>query len=222
MFTSKKFCYIFGSAEAVLPSEAINGVTRNPENLYIAADRGFVSMKALGLSPDVILGDFDSCPLTDEMRSCGAEIIRHPVEKDDTDLMLAIKLGLYRGYTEFIIVGCLGGERFDHSIATVQSLAYVADAGGIAYAYGKGENGSLICATVIKNGLIELKARDSGYVSVFALTDKAEGVSITGLRYELTGASLTSSFPLGVSNAFVGKNATVTVENGTILIIYNQ
>jgi len=47
-------------------------------------------------------------------------------------------------------------------------------------------------------------------------------VSITGLRYELTGASLTSSFPLGVSNAFVGKNATVTVENGAILIIYNQ
>ena len=143
---TKKICYIFGSSEAVLPPF---GVTRNGENLYIAADRGYLTAKVLGITPSVILGDFDSYPLTDEMRESGAEIIRHPVEKDDTDLMLAIKLALGRGYTDIEIIGCLGGERFDHSIATLQSLAYVAENGGIAYAYGRGEDGRVTAATVI-------------------------------------------------------------------------
>ena len=217
-----KKCYIFGSAEAVLPLKYTNGVTRNPQNLYIAADRGFVSMRAMGLTPDIISGDFDSSPLTDEMRSSGAEIIRHPVEKDDTDLMLAIKLGFERGYTDFVIVGCLGGERFDHSIATLQSLAYIAEQGGSAVAYGEGEDGCCLTVTAVKNGEIELEAQKRGTVSVFALSEKAEGVSITGLKYELTDATLISDFPLGVSNSFVGKKASVGVKNGTLLVIYNQ
>ena len=213
-----KKCYIFGSAEAIIPFD----LTPNPENLYIAADRGFVSMTALGLAPDIISGDFDSYPLTDEMVKSGAQIIRHPIEKDDTDLMLAIKLGFDRGCTDFVIIGCLGGERFDHSIATVQSLAYIVERGGSAVAYGKGEDGGCLTLTAIKNGQLGLSAQKNGTVSVFALSEKAEGVSITGLKYELTGASLSSSFPLGVSNSFVGNTAKISVKNGTLLVIYNQ
>ena len=216
---NQKICYIFGSSEAVLPPF---GVTRNAENLYIAADRGYLTAKALGIIPSVILGDFDSYPLTDEMRESGAKIIRHPVEKDDTDLMLAIKLALGRGYTDIEIIGCLGGERFDHSIATLQSLAYVAENGGTAYAYGRGEDGRVTAATVIngKNDL-RLKARANGNVSVFAMTEKAEGVTVKGLKYEVTGAIMSAFFPLGVSNSFVGTDAVISVENGSLLIIYD-
>ena len=215
---NKRICYIFGSAEAALPPL---GVTRNRESLYIAADRGFVSATDIGITPDVILGDFDSFPLTEEMKNSGAEIIRHPVEKDDTDLMLALKLGLERGYREFNIIGCLGGERFDHSIATVQSLAYATEQGAAAFAYGYGEKKAVSCATVIRNGSLTLSARSAGNVSVFSLSEISEGVSVTGLKYEVTGAVLRSCFPLGVSNSFVGKGARISVENGTLLIIYD-
>jgi thiamine pyrophosphokinase len=217
--TNAKKCFVFGSAEAVIPS---NGVPRNGENLYIAADRGYFSAKALGITPDVILGDFDSAPLTEEMQTCGAEIIRHPVEKDDTDLMLAIKTALERGFNDIHVIGCLGGERFDHSIATVQSLAYAAHNGARAYAYGKGEGGAVSVCTVIKDGFLKLSARKSGNVSILSMTESSEGVTVKGLKYSLTGAILSSFFPLGVSNSFVGQDALIEVENGTLLVIYDE
>lgn len=212
-----KKCYVFGSAEAVYPKEA---VVPDKGSLYIAADGGYSSMKAASIVPSVILGDFDSCELTDEMKKLGAEIIVHPIEKDDTDLMLAIKLGFERGYTDFVIVGCLGGARFDHSIATLQALGYVVNNGGSAVAYGKGEDGAVMCAQAIKDGSITLPSRENGHVSVFSLSERSEGVSINGLKYSVAGAILTPFFPLGVSNSFVGREASISVDKGTLIVIY--
>ena len=211
-----KKCYVFGSAEAVYPK---NTVFDN-DSLYIAADGGYSSMRMASIVPDVILGDFDSCALTDEMKGLGAEIIVHPIEKDDTDLMLAIKLGFERGCTDFIIVGCLGGARFDHSIATLQALGYVVNNGGKAIAYGVGEDGEVMCAQAVKDGSLTLPSREKGHVSVFSLSEKAEGVCIDGLKYSVAGAILTPFFPLGVSNSFIGREATVSVEKGTLIVIY--
>ena len=216
MSLEENICYIFGSCEPAIS----NAPEKSNGSLFIAADNGFNRMKAIHLSPDVIIGDFDSAPLTDEMKVSEAQIIRHPTEKDDTDLMLAIKLGFSRGFKDFRIYGCIGGERFDHSVATLQSLSYVAQNGGRATAYGKGGN-KRYALTVIKNSSLKLKKTDSGYVSVFSLCEKSEGVSISGLKYSLSDATLTSAFPLGASNGFCGSEAEISVENGVLLVIYD-
>lgn len=109
--------------------------------LVIAADGGLRHTQALGLHPDVVLGDFDSLGYTPQ----GANVF--PVEKDDTDSMLAVRLGLKEGCTEFLLYGSLDGPRLDHTVANFQTLQYLADHGAIGYLVG---NTTLV--TVVKNG----------------------------------------------------------------------
>lgn len=216
MSSEENICYIFGSCEPAI----LNAPEKRSGSLFIAADNGFNRMRAISLSPDVIIGDFDSAPLTEGIKDSGAEIIKHPTEKDDTDLMLAIKLGFSRGFKDFRIYGCIGGQRFDHSVATLQSLSYVAQNGGRAIAYGESKS-NRYALTVINNSSLKLGKADSGYVSVFSLCEKSEGVSINGLKYSLSDATLTSAFPLGASNGFCGSEAEISVKNGSLLVIYD-
>jgi thiamine pyrophosphokinase len=77
-------------------------------------------------------------------------------------------------------------------------------------------------ATVVKNGSISFSAGCEGTVSVFCLGADAQGVTLKGLYYPLEKGKLTSGFPLGVSNHFTGKPASITVENGSLLIIWDR
>ena len=87
-------CYVFGGGERTDCT-----ITFEKEDLVIAADAGFDYLNDLGLRADVVLGDFDSVISYD----LPSDSLRYPKEKDDTDMMLALKLGLERGYTEFRI-----------------------------------------------------------------------------------------------------------------------
>ena len=106
-----KICYIFGAGEQSSCDIRLSG-----SDLVIAADGGFDYLKKLGLRADIVLGDFDS--LSDS-QNLPEDFIRYPKEKDDTDMMIAIKEGLARGYRTFRIYGGLGG-RLDHTIANLQ------------------------------------------------------------------------------------------------------
>lgn len=208
-------CRIFGSAP-------INGVTPKPQNndLIIAADGGYDSILRLGIAPDIVLGDFDSLVGGYPTGGFGGkiEVIRHPIEKDDTDTGLAVKVGFERGYKSFELYGCLGGERFDHSIATLQTLAFITENGGEGVAIDGDTS-----VTVIKNGQKAFDPESEGDFSVFAFGGECIGVTIENAKYPLENARLSPSFPLGVSNSFVkGKNARVSVENGTLLIIWKR
>lgn len=182
-----------------------------PQNaLLIAADGGLAHLERRGLTPDLIVGDFDSLGRVPE----GDNIIRHPVEKDDTDTMLAIKTGLSRGSRDFVLYGCLGG-RLDHTCANLQSLSYLADHGASGWLLGQG-----MAATVIRNSRIDFAPGHQGTVSVFCPNGEARGVDLTGLYYPLQDAVLTSSFPLGVSNRFTGSAASVVVKDGSLLVMW--
>ena len=122
--------------------------------LVIAADGGLRHTQALGLHPDVVLGDFDSLGYTPQ----GANVF--PVEKDDTDSMLAVRLGLKEGCTEFLLYGSLDGPRLDHTVANFQTLQYLADRGATGYLVG---NTTLV--TVVKNGKITFPAGKTGTIS---------------------------------------------------------
>ena len=199
-------CVIFCAAEC-------DGLARpiGPESFVIAADGGLRHTEKLGLTPDAVLGDFDSLGFCPE----GANVF--PVEKDDTDAMLAVRLGLERGCEEFLLYGSLDGPRLDHTVANFQTLQFLADHGAAGYLIG---NTTMV--TVVKNGKITFPAGLSGTISVFCMGPDAVGVTEKGLFYGLENASLTSGFPLSVSNHFTGEAAEISVKNGSLLVLWER
>ena len=202
----KETCYIVGAGEMTG-----NFIPPDKGDFIIAADAGYQHLERLHITPDLIVGDFDSLGTVPE----GPNVIRHPVMKNDTDTMLAAKIALERGYRNFLIYGGLGGARLDHSFANIQMLAYIADHGGTGFLT---DNGQTI--TAIKDRSLVLSERLSGTISVFSNSSVSEGVTLEGLLYPLENAVLTSTFPLGVSNAFTGQRAKITVKKGTLIVMW--
>ena len=198
-------CYIFGALDT-----AIADFKPQESDLIIAADGGYSTLKKLNIKPDLVVGDFDSLGETPENEN----IIKYPIKKDDTDTLLAVKIGLEKGYKTFVIYGAIGG-RLDHTVATIQTATFVAENGGTAYIYDGTHT-----VTAIKNTSIKFKNTAKGYVSVFALSGISKGVSISGLLYELNDVEITPSFPLGVSNEFICKESEISVKNGVLTIIF--
>ena len=180
-------------------------------DLVIAADGGLRHTEALGLRPDVVLGDFDSLGFTPS----GANVF--PVEKDDTDAMLAVRRGLALGFREFLLYGSLDGPRLDHTVANFQTLQFLCDHGAFGCLVGIDT-----MAAVIKNGTLTFPAGCEGTASVFCLGPDARGVTLQGLYYPLENGILTAGFPLGVSNHFTGVPARITVEDGSLLVIWER
>ena len=200
-------CCIFGAGEyhgppPVLPHDAF----------VIAADGGYSYIARHGLRADMLVGDFDSL----------VEIPRHecvrvlPQEKDDTDMLAAIRAGEERGCRVFHIYGGTGG-RLDHTLANIQCVAGLAGRGARGFLHGRDT-----AITAIRDGELRFPAGCSGVISVFSHSDSATGVYERGLKYPLCDATLDSRRPLGVSNEFTGEPATVSVRSGTLVVIYPQ
>lgn len=182
-----------------------------PEDYVIAADGGLQHTQALGIEPQEILGDFDSLGYIPQ----DARVF--PVEKDDTDAMLAARRGLALGFREFLYYGSLDGKRLDHTVANYQTLQYLADHGARGYLVGQD-----FLVTVVKEGRIFFPEGTEGLLSVFCLGADARGVSLRGLYYPLEGGTLTAGFPLGVSNHFTGAPAEISLEAGSLLVMWER
>lgn len=196
-------CYIFGAG-------AFNGAppVLSDGDLLIAADAGLLTLRRLGLTPDLVIGDFDSlgsvpdCP----------DVIRLPVVKDETDTAAALREGERRGYRRFVLLGCTGG-RPDHTYANQQILAGLAERGIRAFLPGDGYTAFAIsCETAF------FPAGCRGILSVFCVSGEARGVTECGLQYSLHDANLSDGIPLGVSNRFTGEPSSVAVREGTLLL----
>ena len=197
-------CYIVGAmpmTESFSPQ--IN-------DLVIAADAGLLNLESLHIIPDIIIGDFDSLGHIPTK----PQTIRYPAEKNDTDLMLAIKTGLKGNYRQFVLYGGIGG-RLDHTLANIQALTYLANRDAQGYLIGQGT-----VMTGIRNSTLTFNQKMEGYLSVFSLDGTAEGISLRGLKYPLSDATLKNDWPLGVSNEFTEKTAMITVKNGSLLVLW--
>lgn len=189
------------------------------DSFIIALDGGFAFCEEQGIVPDMIVGDFDSLPSTKQklLERYPQEIIhRLPCEKDDTDTLAALRLAVEKGYEQFVIYGGLGG-RISHTMANIQSLLCLKEKGMSGELIGKSSK-----VFLVKNESCILSKDESGYVSVFAWGGNAKGVTLNNLKYEISDAELTDSFPIGVSNEFVGKEAEITVSNGILLIVVER
>lgn len=204
-----KRCIIFtgGKPEPKLP----DGLSAEGA-FVIAADRGYKNCRKLGIMPDLAIGDFDS--LNYVPNEC--EQITFPKEKDDTDLMLAVREALKRGYTDITITGAMGG-RFDHLFANVQTLAFIRSEG----AWGR----ILTCfeqIMLVTPGSYRIARRDKYSLSLFAYSGEVKGLTIEGVKYPLEDGSLSQSFPLGVSNEIVEDKALISFDEGLLLIVQSR
>ena len=184
-----------------------------PGDCVLCADGGWLLARSMGVKPEQVIGDFDSSDAP-----TGEAVCRVPVEKDDSDTMLCLKRGLAMGFDDFLIVGGFGG-RVDHTLANFQALHYAARRGvHVEMADGKS------WASAVTNGRLRVSAdvvdvgRGDAKLSVFALTDTCRGVDIRGAKWTLSSATLTNTFPLGLSNAFAASEAEIAVEEGTLLV----
>ena len=177
----------------------------------LAADGGLRHLQALGTIPDGILGDFDSLGYIPENAAV------FPVEKDDTDAMLAVRHGLSLGYRNFVIYGGLDGQRLDHTVANYQTLHFLTKQGARGYLVGKD-----YIVTVISNESLRFSSEAEGILSIFCLGADAKGVCLRGLQYPLENGILTADFPLGVSNHFTGKPAEISIAEGSLLVMWDR
>ena len=188
------------------------GLREHPteEDLIIAADAGYLACKEAGVTPHLLLGDFDSM----ELPETTVPVRRLPVEKDDTDTLAAVKAALERGCDPIYIYGGTGGKRLDHTLANLQTLFYIRRQGSRGYLYDDD-----FLWTVIENETLELNREvEWGLVSVFPLCERVEGVDEEGLQYTLDNAVLTADVPLGVSNHFQDPSARITVRKGVLAV----
>ena len=177
------------------------------EDYLIAADGGFEHLRKMEIIPDLLIGDMDS--IEQEYSDSDVTIKKLPREKDDTDMLAAIKEGLAQGYKEFIIYGALGGERIDHSLANIQCLLYLYNHGATGILYGAHDR-------------INYPASMRGMVSVFAFSQDAEGVTEQGLKYSIQDTTIKMEFPIGISNEFIGQESMIEVKNGMLLICIHE
>ena len=205
MIEKTGICYIVGAGENY-------GIHFSPRagDFVIAADAGFQVLEQHGINMDLVIGDFDSLPFVPQH----PEVITLKKEKDDTDMRAAVLEGLKAGYEIFHIYGGTGG-RIEHTIANIQLLAELSSGGKRGFLFGRD-----YIITALTNGTLALPGHVSGYVSVFAHSDRVEGVWLKGLKYELQDAVLSNSYPLGVSNELIGKESSISVKNGTVLIVF--
>lgn len=198
-----EICYIVGAGSFTNP------FVPDGNDFVIAADGGYDHLIRHGIRCDLLIGDLDSISNVPH----DVEILRHPVEKDETDMHLAYLEGVRRGYVEFRIYGGTGG-REDHTFANLSLLLYMRN---------RGHQGSVYSDTgayqVIKNEKITVFGETGCHLSAFAFGGEARGVTIQGLEYGCTDITLTPEFPLAVSNRFVGTRGEVSVRDGTLLVM---
>ena len=179
----------------------------HPDDLLICADNGYRHAVLLELRPELIIGDFDS--LVGEISDI--PVLEYDCDKDDTDTLLAVKYGMERGYRSFLIYGALGG-RLDHTLASLQTLAYIHKNGGECELIGAEER-----VIYIENTTVKLP-KQGRYISVVADSPTAK-VTLKGLKFPLEDIQLTNTLPLGVSNQFAEDKCEITVKDGSAFII---
>ncbi len=207
----------------------------------IAIDRGFAYLQEIGVRPDIALGDFDSLGYVPQ----GVDLLTFDSHKDKSDMELAFDCARSKGAQAVSVYGALG-KRLDHTLANLGVFAHASEQGMRVTAIDCGwalrmlTGPSQLAGSVDSSGSAEpaqvadpagnaglacpaqltLPAREVGICSVFAMDDEARGVTIRGLEYPLEDAVLTNRTSLGLSNEFIGEEASISVQTGTLAVIF--
>ena len=205
-------CIIIGAGDLTMGELSVQ-----EDDYVIAVDGGLSYCGILEVEPDLIIGDFDSVSEQEKLaiealqEEIPERIVALPVEKDDTDMLAALKKGLELGYRDFRIYAGTGG-RFDHTLANIQCLLYLKNQDATGYLVDG--TGMIL---VLQNEAVHLNKKLEGTLSLFALGKEAKGVTIQGMKYTLEDYTLTNDYPIGISNEFIGEEACISVEDGELV-----
>ena len=179
------------------------------EDFVIFCDSGLKHMDGLQVSPDLIVGDFDS----HEDPHLDVETIVLPCEKDDTDTMYAVKTAVKRGFEDFLLIGVVGA-RLDHTLGNVYILLYLESLGKKGRIIDDYSEMEIVSADpVFVDGSFP-------YFSLLNISGSAKGINITGAKYPLEDAEITSEYQYGISNEVLPQSkASVSVKNGRLLLV---
>lgn len=212
MQAREKCCIVIGAGDLT-----VGQLSPQEEDLVIAVDGGLSYCGIIGIEPDIIIGDFDSVSQQEKeaiyllKEQVPDRVIELKPEKDDTDMLAALRLGLEWGYRTFRIYAGTGG-RLEHTLANIQCLLFLKNQGAQGYLC---DASSMIF--VLKNEEVCFQPTMEGYLSLFALGKEARGVTITGMKYNLKEETIRNDFPVGISNEFIGQQGLVRVEEGELV-----
>ena len=187
-------------------------------DIIIAADSGAETALRLGHIPAYVVGDFDSldAQLVEQLRARGSQIITAAVEKDETDTELAVQLAIEQGATSITLLGALGGDRFDHTIANVLLLV------GFDTVPIQIIDGPSTCWLLRGPGHSSIVGQPGDLLSLLPLMGDATGIRTSGLYYPLNGETLRFGKPRGASNVLTEERAEVSLEGGMLLVIHTE
>jgi len=185
-------------------------------DFIIAADGGARHCLSLGLLPKLVIGDFDSLTEAElqTLESAGAELQRHPVAKDETDLELALLKARELNPDEVIIFAALG-QRWDMSVANLMLLSHprlkalpirIMDGSQELFLFSGGQER-------------EIRAQPGDTVSLIPLMGDAKGITTSGLEYPLENETLIFGATRGVSNVMSANLARMQLKEGLLLVI---
>ena len=183
-----------------------------PGDMTICADAGYRAALIHGFRPDLTVGDFDSL----QGDAADGDVIRLPVHKDDTDMVVCLREGRNRGYREFILAGCLGG-RFDHTIACLQCAADCATRGESVWMCDTQNRVTLLAPGTYRFGRVEGRR-----ISLLAYSETVSGITLRGTLWELRDATLRNTYPLGCSNEWAAEEATLSFAEGLLIVCFSR
>ena len=188
-----------------------------PGDMLVAADGGARHLARLGLRPDLLVGDLDSLSTAevDTLEQAGVEILRYSVDKDETDLELAILRALERGCTELVIVAALGA-RVDQTLGNIFLLGLPA----LRDVQVRLDDGRDELFLISGRGSIRGQAGD--VVSLLPLGGPARGICTHGLRYPLNGETLYPERTRGISNVLMAEQAQVELSEGLLICVHTR
>lgn len=174
----------------------------------ICADSGYIKCEKLNITPDLIIGDFDSS----KMPALSCDIIKLNVRKDDSDTFHCVKTAVDLGYEEIIILGGIG-SRIDHTYSNILSLYYCINHSVKSYLINA-DNKVFITdkPTVLNNDKYK-------FFSLFALFETVYGLNIKGADYDIEDYDLLPTDQITQSNGFIGRDVSINFNSGKLLII---
>lgn len=215
VFFLEKRAYIFANGEI---RDYPRLKTRlQPDDLLIAADGGLHHLQALGLHPHILLGDLDSVTPAEveETRALGVQVVRFPVDKDETDLQLAIDRAVAEGCSQVVVAGGLGG-RLDQTLGNI-FLVQQPSHPGLSIRLDDGLDEVFLITT-----RAEIDGQAGDIVSLLPLGGPAFDVKTVDLKYPLNYEKLFPEKTRGISNVMLATRARVSLSRGVLICIHSR
>lgn len=180
----------------------------------IAADSGGRTALDFGVTPSVVIGDFDSLDKAARVKleQANCQFIAHPTDKDQTDTELAIQYAVDQSASQISIIGGSEGDRLDHVLANLFVAAHAA----VPVCF---VNGNRRAWSVTGPSQVEIKGNIGDLISLIPLTDEVTNVTTHGLTYKLKDETLYQRQARGISNVLSAAQARVDFMTGRLLIV---